>query len=522
MSCSPLSSSDTSLHQFLQNYQLFAMNDLRGPASASALLLNTEMVKLAARMKLGEGFEYNKAILDNLQARKKLAEPLQTLTRVDSKPLFLKADSQCVQSEAILEDQLIACFEIGGEKRLCLPQIFKTVLAGFSLNHINQACDKLFIYCSRCNSEQLEMFRKTRNLPPSAPTCGLITMTDAERLCMDLLHSSADVSDDSSETQRDLVVSESCIPVYHECFGEGAGFLRPKLCISINSKCIECAQCGQFFDARRFVGHCHGQAENKTCHWGFDRNKWRSYLFLDDEKISDKTECAKLEAVFTEAMDRFESEQLSDLDHRKRKLPSALNEEENVKLRRFSDSQLNPSVAWMLTSPTMTFSRNNVSSWSDSSRTGNLQNLPIKRLPTQKSCPPSLENPDRVVTLNESDRYEKHFVPNIALQQSTDCERDSASEDKTSLESSEVDMDRQNNNTIVNCSNTGEHPDTAMTVLENLAKMENMYLQLLQSSLAMSADEKELMEQKYISCGDSIRRHVVPNDSAIKEHAGES
>ena len=323
MSGSPLNSGNTKLNQVLQNYRLFAMNDLRGPASA--LLLNAEMAKFAAQ--LNENYVY-KSVMETFQANKEpklnFKHPAQLSGQPETKPFLMKADSTCVQAEAILEGELIACFEIGGEKRLCLPQIFNTVLSGFSLDHVNQACDKLFIYCSRCNAEQLELFRKTQNLPPTATTCGLITMTDAERLCTDLLHGSNDSQNNylpSSEVGKDLNPSENCIPVYHECFGEGTGFFKPELYCSPDAKCIQCTDCGRLFSTKRFVGHSHKNQETRVCHWGFDRNNWRSYLLLADDLITDEKELVQLEQLFNGLLSRFAvAEQSKEASSLKRKV----------------------------------------------------------------------------------------------------------------------------------------------------------------------------------------------------------
>lgn len=53
------------------------------------------------------------------------------------------------------------------------------------------------------------------------------------------------------------------------------------------------------------------------------------------------------------------------------------------------------------------------------------------------------------------------------------------------------------------------------SLLENLAKMEYMYIQLLQSTKSLCSSEKEVMEQKYISFGDSIRRRFLPEGSSV-------
>ena len=60
-----------------------------------------------------------------------------------------------------------------------------------------------------------------------------------------------------------------------------------------------------------------------------------------------------------------------------------------------------------------------------------------------------------------------------------------------------------------------EQPLTVVSVLENLARMENLYIQLLQKSNNLSLDEKEMLERKYGSFSDSIRRHVLPSGSTV-------
>jgi hypothetical protein len=109
---------------------------------------------------------------------------------IQQPPIFTPPDqNRCERSETILEGEIISCFSIGGEKRLCLPQILTTVLRDFSLTQINSVCDELQIFCSRCTTDQLEVLKMTYVIPDSAPTCGLITKTDAERLCAALLYS---------------------------------------------------------------------------------------------------------------------------------------------------------------------------------------------------------------------------------------------------------------------------------------------------------------------------------------------
>lgn len=196
-------------------------------------------------------------------------------------PLLLAPDRVLGErGETLLEGQPISCFAVGGERRLCLPQILTSVLTDFSLEQINRVCDELQIYCSRCTPEQLHELKSTGVLPRSAPSCGLITQTDAERLCAALLHARPAVSAVA------LAVAATGRPgarVYHECFGGARGVCAPDVAA------IQCVECGALFSPRRFVCHSH-RSENRTCHWGFDSSRWRSFLLAadgeDEEKVS--------------------------------------------------------------------------------------------------------------------------------------------------------------------------------------------------------------------------------------------
>lgn len=54
-------------------------------------------------------------------------------------PILTTADQSCSERcETVLEGERISCFVVGGERRLCLPQILNTVLQDFSLQQINQ------------------------------------------------------------------------------------------------------------------------------------------------------------------------------------------------------------------------------------------------------------------------------------------------------------------------------------------------------------------------------------------------
>nr|CEI71550.1 Cs ski like protein [Cupiennius salei] len=194
---------------------------------------------------------------------------------IQQPPIFTPADqSRCEKSETVLESEVISCFSVGGEDRLCLPQILNTVLRGFSLAQINSVCDTLHIFCSRCNYDQLEVLKATGVLPLSAPSCGLITKTDAERLCAALL--------DSNPPRFPDMKPPFQVKVYHECFGRCTGLYMPDLYIDARARCIECVECHGLLSPQKFVCHAHHQKENRTCHWGFDSLNWRAYILLED------------------------------------------------------------------------------------------------------------------------------------------------------------------------------------------------------------------------------------------------
>ncbi|CAF3727740.1 unnamed protein product [Rotaria socialis] len=173
----------------------------------------------------------------------------------------------------------ITCFIVGGEKRLCLPEILNTVLKDFSLQEINAACERLHIYCSRCTNEQLDILKKTQVLPMNAPSCGLITQTDAERLCASLLQlrykGQLRTVNSITTNQYERLYS---IKVQHKCFGKCSGTLYPTLYVAPQAECIQCDTCQALFSPKTFVSHGHKSEENRICHWGFNSDNWRAYL----------------------------------------------------------------------------------------------------------------------------------------------------------------------------------------------------------------------------------------------------
>uniref|UniRef100_A0A8C8RMR2 Ski oncogene n=1 Tax=Pelusios castaneus TaxID=367368 RepID=A0A8C8RMR2_9SAUR len=279
------------LQKTLEQFHLSSMSSLGGPAAFSA--------RWAQEM-------YKK---DN---GKEPAEPVLHLPPIQPPPVmpgpfFMPSDRSTERCETILEGETISCFVVGGEKRLCLPQILNSVLRDFSLQQINSVCDELHIYCSRCTADQLEILKVMGILPFSAPSCGLITKTDAERLCNALLYGGAYPPHCKKEFSStiELELTEKSFKVYHECFGKCKGLLVPELYTNPSAACIQCLDCRLMYPPHKFVVHSHKSLENRTCHWGFDSANWRSYILLSQD-YTGKEEKARLGQFLDEMKEKFD------------------------------------------------------------------------------------------------------------------------------------------------------------------------------------------------------------------------
>ncbi|XP_041835595.1 1-phosphatidylinositol 4,5-bisphosphate phosphodiesterase eta-2 [Melanotaenia boesemani] len=276
------------LQQTLKQFHLSSMRSLGGPAAFSARWHQDSLF-----------------CKDGKSAEIILSLPAQT-PPVMSGPLFIPSDRSTERCETVLEREPISCFVVGGEKRLCLPQILNSVLREFSLQQINLVCDDLHIYCSRCTADQLEILKVVGILPFSAPSCGLITQTDAERLCNALIyggtyppHRNKDLG--SLELER----TEKSFKVYHECFGRCKGLFVPELYTGPSAACIQCMDCRLMFPPHKFVVHSHKRLENRTVHWGFDSANWRAYVLLDQD-YTDKEEKSHLEQLLKELKGKYD------------------------------------------------------------------------------------------------------------------------------------------------------------------------------------------------------------------------
>ncbi|XP_028309320.1 v-ski avian sarcoma viral oncogene homolog a [Gouania willdenowi] len=278
------------LQQTLKQFHLSSMSSLGGPAAFSARWQHELLFKK-------DGKEPEPPALQHLPPP------------VMPGPLFIPSDRSTERCETVLEGETISCFVVGGEKRLCLPQILNTVLRDFSLQQINSVCDELHIYCSRCTADQLEILKVMGILPFSAPSCGLITKTDAERLCNALIYGGAYPPRCKPELgvggALELHVTDRSFRVYHECFGKCKGLFVPELYTNPNAACIQCMDCRLMYQTHKFVVHSHKAQENRTCHWGFDSANWRAYVLLGQD-YSGKEEKARLQQLLDQIKEKYD------------------------------------------------------------------------------------------------------------------------------------------------------------------------------------------------------------------------
>ncbi|KAM8927016.1 ski oncogene isoform 2-T2 [Pelodytes ibericus] len=280
------------LQKTLEQFHLSSMSSLGGPAAFSARWAQ-DLYKKESGGK---------------EPEQVLHLPVQPPPVIPGGPLFIPSDRSTERCETILEGETISCFVVGGEKRLCLPQILNSVLRDFSLQQINSVCDELHVYCSRCTADQLEILKVMGILPFSAPSCGLITKTDAERLCNALLYGGTYPPRCKKDFQGslELEMTEQSFRVYHECFGKCKGLFVPELYANPSSPCIQCLDCRLLYPPHKFVVHSHKALENRTCHWGFDSANWRAYLLLAQDSGMSEEEQGRLGRVLEEMKEKFD------------------------------------------------------------------------------------------------------------------------------------------------------------------------------------------------------------------------
>ncbi|XP_025837119.1 ski oncogene-like [Agrilus planipennis] len=392
----------------LKNYQHSATKSLQGPGGLALIVPKSELPS------------------PDLKEEEFVAAPLQ----IQQFPILSSADTSSERSETILEGETISCFVVGGEKRLCLPQVLNSVLRDFTLMQINQECDRLQIYCSRCTPEQLNVLKNQGILPSTAPSCGLITKTDAERLCSGLLHGQVYATSVVRPPKGTLTFR-----VYHECFGKCRGTCVPDLYTSKAARCIECLECTGYFSPQQFVCHVHRNLENRTVHWGFDSANWRHYLNICKDQLDHERFASYLDimqeqyegkvAFPTPVVETMPSNKRKQVFHDTELLKSEI--DYPLKKNKLDDfAQLPYNIQQLYTTAALDPL---YLQYLQDLQTGRNHLSAFKPFPSLKETkirhglaglnrymdPPILQHPERVVPLSESERFERSFQPNVAL-----------------------------------------------------------------------------------------------------------
>lgn len=242
---------------------------------------------------------------------------------IQSQPILTAPDSEKgLLMECMIEGKAIGCFQLGGELRLCFPQILHNILHGYPLDLIHRTIEDLHISCSQSTPEQTAEFKIANILPPNVPPCGLITRTNAERLCSTLLH--------KTSLKKKELSSYFSFRVYHRCFGKSEGICTPELFSFTDRACIECVECHGMMAPNKFVLHvCKNKPkENFTCHWGFESNKWRSYIHVSMNELSQEKCTRKMDEILAREIGferiLYEQSQLEESNNLKRKVRKQL------------------------------------------------------------------------------------------------------------------------------------------------------------------------------------------------------
>ncbi|XP_022180251.1 ski oncogene [Myzus persicae] len=442
--------------------------------------------------------------------------------------LYVPDQSGCELFETELEWEKIACFMVGGEMRLCLPQILNTVLRDFTLTQINQVCDELRIYCSRCTPEQLDMLKHCQILPVTAPSCGLMTKTNAERLCFALLHRipppAAPVPDD--------VVTFS-FEVFHDVFGKTRGVCMPELYTEKFSACIQCVECKALFAPQRFVNHIHRFTGTNSCHWGYKRENWKAYV-----KVShghpDYAQVVNLFETFKEQIDDSATAHFSS---RKRKQlmelvpvsctvrPSrAETPPPSLKRTKLEDAPpavptaayysalgMAPTLPNYMVDPFHYF----YGAWVPPPAAmymNNSHHMYRNESLVKRERPPRLVDPQKVISHTQSEQFSRSFQPNVALAPPT---KHNGNANSTNLlghhhnhhhqNTNSVNINNNNNNTSSNNNNSAAKPTVKFKYKDD-GEQENKEIVPTQES-----------ERRYNSVAASVMEQVAAVLDALSD-----
>jgi hypothetical protein len=188
-----------------------------------------------------------------------------------------------------LANHFISCFIVGGEIRLCSPQIHSVIMKDVHEDDITHWVREYNIVDHLASGEQLTSLKLNRAIPPEAGTCGLMTKTNAERLVGALIDpvNYRILPNDKKDKFEPILIE-------HDCFGGCEGRLYSSL---FPGPCVECTQCKCLMTTEAFCRHSHiissSSSEQPLCHWGFDAANWSKYIRLhqlaeNDQESSDR------------------------------------------------------------------------------------------------------------------------------------------------------------------------------------------------------------------------------------------
>uniref|UniRef100_A0AC34RDC6 C-SKI SMAD4-binding domain-containing protein n=1 Tax=Panagrolaimus sp. JU765 TaxID=591449 RepID=A0AC34RDC6_9BILA len=174
-----------------------------------------------------------------------------------------------------LGGSLISCFVVGGEIRLCGPQVFSIVLKDISEEDLSRTIQNYSIFDQPASEEQFTLLKNNQALPNTSTGCSLITKTNAERLVGALVDPiNFRRLPDEKRPKLDPIL------IQHDCFSGCEARLFPSL---YPGPCIECVACECLMNPESFCRHSHSNQENNQfCHWGFDAVNWKNYIRLHD------------------------------------------------------------------------------------------------------------------------------------------------------------------------------------------------------------------------------------------------
>lgn len=98
-------------------------------------------------------------------------------------PYIFEVDSSSSTLKSThLANHLISCFVVGGEIRLCAPQVYSVILKDVSEENLTHWLQEYHIVDQPASQEQFMSLKSNHALPGASNTCGLMTKTNAERL----------------------------------------------------------------------------------------------------------------------------------------------------------------------------------------------------------------------------------------------------------------------------------------------------------------------------------------------------